>query len=102
MVKRLTVFAATFVVVMFSFSYTAYAQVACGPRTDVVKRLANKYQEFQVAMGLSVSGNLVEVFVSKEGAFTILLSEPNGQACIATTGHNWATEDFPEVPKVGT
>ena len=102
MVKRLTLFAATFVVVMFSFSYTAYTQVACGPRTDIVKRLADKYQELQVAMGLSVTGNLVEVFVSKEGAFTILLSEPNGRACIATTGHNWATDGFPEVKGVGT
>lgn len=102
MVKKLAAFSAVFLLLMFSCSCTSYAQVACGPRTDVVKRLAEKYQELQVAMGLSISGKLVEVFVSKKGAFTVLLSEPNGKSCIATTGHNWVTEGFPEVPKVGT
>ena len=102
MVKKLAAFSAAFLLLMFSCSCTSYAQVACGPRTDIVKRLAQKYQEFQAAMGLNVVGHLVEVFVSKEGNFTILLSEANGTSCIATTGHNWATEGFPEVPKVGT
>ena len=53
-------------------------------------------------MGLGITGNLVEVFVSDKGAFTILLSDPSGRSCIATTGQNWATGGFPEVSGVGT
>ena len=102
MVKKLAAFTAVFAVLMFSCSCSAYAQVTCGPRNDVVKRLAEKYEEVQVAMGLSVTGKLVEIFVAEKGAFTILLSDANGTSCIATTGENWSTEGFIEVPGVGT
>ena len=102
MVKKLAAFTAVFAVLMFSCSCTTYAQVACGPRDDLVRRLVNKFEETQVAMGLNTSGKLVEIFTSKKGSFTILLSDPNGTTCVATTGENWATEGFIEVPGVGT
>ncbi len=102
MVKKLTAFSVVFAVLMFSCSCTAYAQVACGPRNDIVKRLADKFKETQVAMGLSNSGKLIEVFVSDKGSFTVLMSDPNGTSCVATAGENWATEGFIEVPGVGT
>ena len=102
MVKKLAAFTAVFAVLMFSCSCSAYAQVTCGPRNDIVKRLADKYEEVQVAMGLSVTGKLVEIFVADKGAFTILLAVAIGTSWIATTGENWATQGFIEVPGVGT
>ena len=102
MVKKLTVLTATFLLVIFYCSFTANAQIACGPRGDIVKRLAEKFKEKQVAMGRDITGKLVEVFVSDKGDFTVLLSDPSGRSCIATTGQNWATDGFPEVPEVGT
>ena len=102
MVKKLTVLTATFLLVIFYCSFTANAQIACGPRGDIVKRLAEKFKEKQVAMGLDITGKLVEVFVSDKGDFTVLLSDPSGRTCIATTGQNWATGGFPEVSGVGT
>tara|TARA_R110002167_G_scaffold160577_3_gene356635 strand:- start:940 stop:1251 length:312 start_codon:yes stop_codon:yes gene_type:complete len=103
MVKKLGIITATFVLVMFSCSCASFAQIACGPRDNMVKHLATKYLEKQVAMGLNVQGDLVEIFSSDKGDFTILLSKPNGTSCVATTGHNWTTSDFPEkVPEHGT
>lgn len=67
----------------------------------MVQHLAKKYGEKQVAMGLAVTGQLVEVFSADKGTFTVLLSTPDGTSCVATTGHNWITSGFPKAPKGG-
>ena len=74
----------------------AAAQNICAPRTDMVKRITEAYSETQVAVGLAVTGNLIETFVSDAGSFTVIITNPNGVSCVAVTGTNWATEGFPK------
>jgi hypothetical protein len=78
----------------------AAAQQACAPRDTIVSQIDQLYQEKQEAIGLATSGMLVEVFVSPEGTWTILLSSPQGMSCIAAVGEGW--ERKPQAVGSGT
>lgn len=70
----------------------------CAERDAIVEKLA-VYQEEAEAIGLNKDGTLLEVFVSPQGTWTVLLSSPQGQSCIAAIGEGWelkATSQRPE------
>ncbi len=76
-------------------SFEAAAQTACSPRTDVVGRLAKKYGEAPVAMGVTNKGGLVEVLTTGDGnTWTIIVSTPNGTSCMVAAGEGWRTKDY--------
>jgi hypothetical protein len=62
--------------------------MTCAERNDIVAKLAN-YREEAEAIGLNKDGTLLEVFVSPQGTWTVLLSSPQGQSCIAAIGEAW-------------
>lgn len=70
-------------------SRPAFAEQLCGERGLILKQLAGQYSEKPQAMGLSSDGKLVEVLVSSEGSWTILVSSPNKLSCLAATVENW-------------
>lgn len=65
----------------------------CGKRVDFIKALNDKYQESGKALGIAGQVNLVEVFASKAGTWTILVTTPEGKTCIIAAGNSW--EDLP-------
>lgn len=68
----------------------AAQQVPCNKRDDVLGHLAQKYQELPVAVGVTNRGGLIEVLSSGDGkTWTIIISSPNGQACMVATGEGW-------------
>ena len=71
----------------------AQAQAPCGSRVDIVKMLGNKYHERPRALGIANQANLLEVYTSTSGSWTILLTKPQGVSCIIGTGQSW--EDVP-------
>jgi hypothetical protein len=78
------------------------APANCGPRAELLKKLAKQYREAPVAVGLANNGALVEVLTSDSGAtWTILISDPNGLSCLIAAGEEWqalkrvATDDYP-------
>jgi len=64
------------------------APMNCAEREAIVAKLTN-YQEEAEAIGLNKDGTLLEVFVSPQGTWTVLLSSPQGQSCIAAIGEAW-------------
>lgn len=74
---------------------TAHALGMCGSRADFVKALSDKYQETGKAFGIAGQVNLVEVFVSKTGTWSILVTTPQGKSCMIAAGKSW--EDLPSV-----
>ena len=57
------------------FSQSALAQPQCSQRTQVVEHLAKKFDEAQVAMGVTGKGALVEVLTTEDGdTWSILLT----------------------------
>ncbi|OHC74867.1 MAG: hypothetical protein A3G18_10350 [Rhodospirillales bacterium RIFCSPLOWO2_12_FULL_58_28] len=71
----------------------AQAQTACGERSDALFRLEKDFSEAPVAMGLASNGSVIEVFASKAGTFTIIMTRPDGVSCLMLSGENW--EELP-------
>ncbi len=67
----------------------AEARVACNARDEVVKALDQQFAEVQVASGVTQGGQLMEVFASHEGTWTLILSLPTGQSCLIANGDEW-------------
>jgi hypothetical protein len=77
----------------------AHAQSNCEIRNSLIAKLDKGFGEQPVAIGLASTGNLVEVLISADGMWTILITHPNGLACIAATGEHWQT--LPKVEPAG-
>lgn len=71
--------------------HTAFAEELCGSYPELKKHLVTKYKEEQVFVGVHGNGvAIVEVWVSKEGTYTIFSYNPaRGSACIISTGSNY-------------
>jgi hypothetical protein len=65
----------------------------CAPHADMLALLARHYGEVPQAVGLINQNRVVEVLSSRQGTFTILVTQPNGMTCILAAG-----QDFEEVP----
>lgn len=83
------------VVLAFVSAYASPASVAfpCGERTNFVETLDSKYHESPKAIGIANQTNLVEVFTSEKGTWTIMVTQPTGKTCIIAAGSSWADLD---------
>ena len=77
----------------------AAAQVLCGDRTEVGKKLKESYSETPANIGLAGNGAVVEVFVSPDGSFTIIMTHPGGLSCLMAAGEGWETVQPPPDPE---
>lgn len=73
----------------------AHATTKCGDRDTMIKVLANEFDETPQALGLSTDGGLLELLVSPEGGFTILVTYPNRRTCVVAVGSDWTTTVIP-------
>lgn len=73
----------------------AHAQTSCDVRKSLLAKLDDGYSEKPVAIGLASSGNVVELLISSDGTWTILVTKPNGIACVAAVGEEWQDIDPP-------
>ena len=82
---------ATFVIALVAAPYLGMAQIqsVCGDRTELIKDLDRKYQEKPQAIGILADGGLLEVLVSPDGSWTILVTYPKQQACVVAVGEDW-------------
>ncbi len=65
----------------------AEAQMVCGKRADLVRQLGDKYGETRRSMGLAEGRGVVELYASEEtGSWTILMTSPQGIACMMAAG----------------
>lgn len=68
----------------------------CGDRKKIVQGLEDQYDESQ--RSISISGTrVVETFASEDGSWTVLVTDPNGLACMVLMGTHWEAVE----PKVG-
>jgi hypothetical protein len=61
----------------------------CDNRDLIVQRLGTSYEEVAQSVGLDSNGNVLEIFVSPEGTWTALVTNPKGVACIVAAGEAW-------------
>jgi hypothetical protein len=95
---------------ILSLCSPALAQVAiiCGPLPDIAHQLKTQFGEERIGAGLSsqiLTGGesqptmLFQIFASSKGTWTMVVSNPSGDACPLATGTNWET--YP-IPTTGT
>ena len=73
-----------------AFASSAFAvPVQCAKHQQMVGLLSQKYSENPVAMGTVNSDRYMQLFVSRNGTWTILVTKTDGQACIVAAGNNW-------------
>ena len=69
------------------------AQMVCGKRTDMIQQLGEKYGETRRSLGLAGARGVVELYASEEtGSWTILLTSPQGTACMMAAGEAFQIE----------
>lgn len=61
----------------------------CAPRDNLVNQLGHQYSENQQAIGLLDDKAIMEVFVSRSGTWTILITDTSGTSCIIAAGEGW-------------
>ncbi|MCP4316716.1 MAG: hypothetical protein GY789_12075 [Hyphomicrobiales bacterium] len=92
----LVIAALVLIIWLYSTPNVDAAGMTCGDRTALLKALSEKYKESPRALGLSSSGKAVfEVYVSKTGTWTIVMTTTTGVTCIMAAGHSW--EEAPTV-----
>lgn len=74
---------------LFVMSSDASAQASCAPRDQLVKLLAEQYKEDPVGIGLARPGQVLEVFASQAGSWSMVMTMPDGKACLIAAGDNW-------------
>ena len=63
--------------------------IPCAKRSAVLETLAAKYGEMPISRGLSSDGAIVEILVSSKGSWSMLVSMPDGNSCLAGVGEMW-------------
>ncbi len=99
MFKR--VFAMAVVFGVASLAPPALAQTArCLPRDVLVQALETKYAESLTGGGLQSAQQLIEVWSSQSGSFTVFITRADGVACIMATGQGWHSQMDKVIPGV--
>ena len=73
----------------FSTLPAAALEAQCAPHEEVVKVLNAKFQESQRAIGLINEQAMMEVFISKQGTWTMVVTNESGMSCVMAAGEAW-------------
>ena len=65
------------------------AAMQCANHDNMAKTLTGKFKETRRAMGVVNSTAVMEIFMSPQGTWTVLVTNTSGMACIAASGEDW-------------
>lgn len=101
-VARTTAFVLGTVVLSTATVGNAVAQNSpvCTPHDRLVEHLGKSFGESMTAAGVDGRGNLIQVFSSAEGSWTIAITVPGGPTCIMAAGEGWIREQLATMPSV--
>jgi hypothetical protein len=68
---------------------SANAVRICGERDALLEQFAIEHDEKPQALGLGTDGGLIEVLVSLEGGWTMLVTYPKRPTCVVAMGEAW-------------
>ena len=83
------------VLLVISSGALAAGEMSCADREYFIKGLEKEYSEVVQHRAITSRGALVEITVSPEGGWSMLLTTPGGVTCIITAGEDW--EDVPRL-----
>ena len=71
----------------------AEATPQCGDHDKIVDVLGNKFKESRRVMGVVNSKAVMEIFMSPQGTWTMVITDTRGMSCITAAGVEW--QDIP-------
>lgn len=74
-----------------ALAQTAPAKSKCSPDGRVQTAAEERSDTQPVFMGLTASGDLMEVHSTSDGSWTIVLTLKDGSSCAVTSGNGWET-----------
>ena len=76
-------------------SVTGIAEAApqCGNHDKIIEVLGNKFKETRRVMGVVNAKAVMEIFMSPQGTWTILITDTSGLSCTTASGEEW--QDVP-------
>ena len=89
----LSLVAAIAAISLISNANTAEAAPQCGHHDKIIDVLGNKFKETRRVMGVVNSKAVMEIFMSQQGTWTILITDTSGNSCITAFGEEW--QDVP-------
>ncbi len=63
--------------------------LACGSHDKLVNVLSERFKEKRQVLGLVSARAVMEVFISSQGTWTILITDTNGTSCVTAAGNEW-------------
>ncbi len=79
----------TLVALLVSLLPTRAAAEPCGNRADFLEILMAEYNESPISVGRGSAGELFEVLASKNGTWTVIVTDSSGRTCGVAAGHAW-------------
>jgi hypothetical protein len=83
------------------FATQAALAAQCAPREQVVAGLATGFDEVRRGAGHTAAPDgrvqVIEIFTSASGSWTIVVTRPDGQTCLVASGQAWEdiTDELP-------
>ncbi|HAA93860.1 MAG TPA: hypothetical protein DCS82_02585 [Rhodospirillaceae bacterium] len=77
--------------------------VYCGPHASIAAILRGAGGQMKVSDGATINGTRLELYrgqaPANQGLWTVVMSWPDGGACILATGDSWANRTVPPTPE---
>ena len=67
----------------------------CAPRADMLASLSEHFGEAPRVIALTQQGNVMEITVSASGSWSLLVTTPNGNTCMAAAGTDFGKSVLP-------
>jgi hypothetical protein len=64
----------------------------CGERAVLIEQFAAQHRETPQALGLGADGGIIEVLVSPDGGWTMLVTYPDRPTCVVAMGEAWEVQ----------
>jgi hypothetical protein len=90
--QRVAVSAICVIAVLILLAVTANAQdmPICMPRERLQTELRQAYQEVPISGGMLSTGVLLEIYAKLDGgSFSMVVTDPAGEACVIRVGSDW-------------
>ncbi|MEP6827905.1 MAG: hypothetical protein ABJA10_07505 [Aestuariivirga sp.] len=82
------------ILILVMWALPARAQTVCFQHDRLARVLEEKFGEQRIGFGLA-KDEMVEVYISKAGTYTMVSTDPNHVSCIFAAGDSWQTETPP-------
>ena len=91
--RSLSLVAALAAISLAGIAGIAEAAPQCSSHDKIVDALGNKFKETRRVMGVVNSRAVMEIFMSPQGTWTMVITDTSGISCITASGEEW--QDVP-------